>query len=1040
LLVLLVVGVTQGFAAGPALSLHVSVPDTVTAGIPARLLVVVQNVGNAPFAGPLTFSDAFPEGISPVEPSVSSSAVELPGPTCQTIARTVTCTIQTEHTVKPGEPDERIERILPGGQIYLRMFAPVENNALGTLVNSLEISGAGATQPQSGQESMVVGQAGPFAFKQFAVDLIGSSGEQAEQAASDPAEIETTVRVVSRAVAFLGFFPETIPVEQFKDVLTHVPTGLLGNPTATGVRCSASQLVAPSPEVPSKEIPACPAQSQIGIAQIDESDIVPLYNMVAPYGVPAEFGFVYESVPTILDARLRPGDDGVDIVARDAGSSVPVPGATITLWGVPSDHSHDNLRGACLDNQGGNDGKTCPLANVAGAAFLRLPTSCTGPLSWSADADSFVHPGAFVHATTSSPALSGCERVPFDPSLLLTPSSSTPSSATGLNVSLSLPQEVGPEGLAQGDVHSVTTTLPEGLVLNPSTANGLEVCDDAHLRLGVEGVAECPDGSKIGSLTVTTPLLDHPIEGSVFLRPQGSNDPESGEMFRVAIEVRSDLDGVEVKTPGAVRVNKATGRITTIFDQVPQLPISKLKLRFKDGPRAPLVTPPSCGTDTTAASLSSWSGKTVSSDSSFAISGDGQGAACAPSGFAPGFAAGSSNPIAGVFTPFGLQLTRTDGEARFQELSSVVLPPGLLADIASIPVRCTDAQATAAACPASSRIGSVTAGAGAGPDPFYVTGDVYLTGAYEGDPFGLAIIVHAKAGPFDLGYVVVRSAIRINDDGTVTAQTDPFPQVVEGIVLNLRDVRVNLDRPGFMLNPTSCEPLSITGTATSTLGQTASVSSRFQVGECSRLAFKPKFAVSTGARSSRSMGASLAVNVGMGRGQANIRGVRVRLPRQLPSRNVTLKQACVAGVFEENPAACPSGSLVGTAMARTPILTSVLSGPAYLVSHGGGGFPDLVIVLQGEGVVLHLTGHTNIKSGVTTSTFNALPDAPVSSFRLRLPAGAHSILAAPAGRLCQSRLVVPTTITAQSGVVVSQATRVAVTGCARHKARSRKAG
>jgi hypothetical protein len=636
--------------------------------------------------------------------------------------------------------------------------------------------------------------------------------------------------------------------------------------------------------------------------------------------------------------------------------------------------------------------------------------------------------------------LTGCDLDPFTPSLSLEPTSLTPASPSGLDARLVMPQNVGPDGLAEADVRKVTTVLPEGLTINPSSANGLQACSDSDLHLGRDGVASCPDGSEIGTVMVKTPLLDHVVGGSVFLRTQASDDPGSGEMFRVAIEVRSDQDGIDVKLPGQIKVDAGTGRVTAVFDETPQLPFEELHVHFKEGSRAPLATPSVCGTATTSSRLDGWNGKSVSSDSSFAISGDGQGALCPVVGFAPGFVAGAVSPVAGAFSPFTLRLTRNDGEGEFQGLSPVRLPAGLLADLSSVAVRCTDAQAVGAACPVASRVGGVVVGVGVGPDPFYTTGDVYLTGSYEGDPFGLAIIVHAQAGPFDLGYVVVRSAIHVNDDGSVTVRTDPFPRVVKGIVLHVKDIRVSIDRPGFALNPTSCEPLSITGTATSTLGQTASVSSRFQVGECSRLVFKPKFSVSTGARSSRSMGASLAVNVSMGRGQANIRGVRVRLPRQLPSRNVTLKQACVAGVFEQNPAACPSGSLVGTAMARTPILTSVLSGPAYLVSHGGGGFPDLVIVLQGEGIVLHLTGHTNIKNGVTTSTFNTLPDAPVSSFQLRLPAGAHSILAAPAGHLCQSRLVIPTTITAQSGVVVSKSTRVAVTGCARHKARSRKAG
>jgi hypothetical protein len=386
----------------------------------------------------------------------------------------------------------------------------------------------------------------------------------------------------------------------------------------------------------------------------------------------------------------------------------------------------------------------------------------------------------------------------------------------------------------------------------------------------------------------------------------------------------------------------------------------------------------------------------------------------------------------------------------------------VLADVASVPVRCSDAQASAASCPAGSHIGEVTVGAGAGPSPYYVSGDVYLTTPFRGSPFGLAVIVHAAAGPFDLGYVVVRGGIDVHDDGSVSTFTEPFPRIMQGIPLQLRDIRVNLDRPGFMFNPTDCNPLAVTGTLDSSAGMSASLSSRFQVTNCAALRFKPSFNVSTAANGTFNRnGASLDVKIaapGQGPGvptgtrEANIAKVETQLPKDLPSRLSTLQRACTEKQFATNPAGCPAESSVGTARAVTPILASPLEGPAYLVSHGGAAFPDVVLVLQGEGVVLRLVGHTQIKNGITYSRFETVPDAPISSFELRLPERRYSALAAVeplCGHNVKSKgktrhvapnLSMPTKITAQDGAVEELKPKVAVIGCPRAATAKRKGG
>jgi hypothetical protein len=416
-----------------------------------------------------------------------------------------------------------------------------------------------------------------------------------------------------------------------------------------------------------------------------------------------------------------------------------------------------------------------------------------------------------------------------------------------------------------------------------------------------------------------------------------------------------------------------------------------------------------------------------------------------------------------------MRILRSDADGRLSRISTLSLPPGLLGDVASVPVRCTEAQATAAACPADSHVGSVMVGSGPGPDPFYVPGDVYLMGQFHagpfaGDPFGLAVVVHALAGPLDLGYVVVRTGLQINSDGSITARSEPFPQMLQGIPLDIRDVQLHLDRPGFTFNPTDCNPLQVGGQLASVEGLTENVSERFQAGDCASLTFKPSFTATTQGngtfnRNGASLDVKIATGQGPGSGEANIRKVEVQLPKRLPARLTTLQKACTEAQFAANPAGCPAASDVGIAVAHTPILASPLSGPAYLVSHGGQAFPDLVLILQGEGITLHVTGHTQIKNGITYSRFETVPDAPISSFELNLPESPFSALAATES-LCSSTrtitvrkrmlvhrlghtrrvtravrqvvtepLAMPTKITAQNGTVLEQNTQIAVSGC-----------
>lgn len=473
-----------------------------------------------------------------------------------------------------------------------------------------------------------------------------------------------------------------------------------------------------------------------------------------------------------------------------------------------------------------------------------------------------------------------------------------------------------------------------------------------------------------------------------------------------------------------------------MFDENPQLPFSELKLHLYGGPRAPLVMPAACSSYAPNAQLTGWNGAMVVPQmESFSVN-----SGCSH-GFSPSFSAGVANNVAGGFAPFSTTISRPDGDQMLGAVS-VTTPPGLSAMVSQVPL-CGEPLAGEGKCSQASLIGHTTAVAGPGPYPVTVGGgQVFLTGPYKGAPFGLSIVVPAVAGPFNLGNVTVRAALYVDrHTARVTVVSDPLPTIEQGIPLQVRAINVVLDRSGFTFNPTSCNPLTVNGEIASDEGASVAVSSRFQAADCASLAFKPKFSVSTQGATSKAKGASLKVKVASGSGQANIARVEVKLPKQLPSRLTTLRQACLAATFEANPATCPAGSLVGSAKATTPVLPVPLAGPVYLVSHGGEAFPDVVVILQGDGVRLDLTGNTNISKGITSSTFASVPDQPVRSFELTLPEQSNSALTTdlPAkahGDLCGVKLVMPTTIDGQNGAQVTQSTKIAVSGCPAVKAKS----
>lgn len=1009
--------------------------------------VTLTNSGGAASVGsPITVvTDTLPAGLT-----IKSIAMEMYLPASKKFgdvgaklctsgkagaSDTVTCTLPEEF--------EGIKAVAPSEGLRLRVHVATSAGISGPLANVAEAQGGGAPAVSTTSHNDASSAAAPAGISEFHTAVTGVDGLPDSQAGSHPYEF-TTSFALNTTLGLEEHHAEPAEAD-VKDISVALPPGLIGNPTASS-RCTAQQFNTRAPgSTAEHSYNNCPDGSALGLIEAHVEGqgryIEPVYNLVPPSGMPAQLGFQVVSAPFYIDTAVRTGGDyGITGYLQEVTEVQRVTAATLTLWGVPAEPSHDRLRGSCLGIFGSSLG-TC-AAGVAAKPFLRLPTSCAGPLTAEMRFDTWSSPELPLRESSVGGLPSECAALDFSPTITVQPDTTVAGSRTGLHVDLHVPQSEAPGGLAEADLKDAVVTLPAGVVVNPSQANGLVGCP----MEGAEGVnlntsepGHCPNASKIGSVEVDTPLLEKPLTGGVYVAQQGNAGPAQGSNpfgSLLAIYVVVEGSGVVVKLAGQVTLDPQTGQLTTTFSENPQLPFEDFKLDFFDGPRAPLITPSACGTYTTATSLTPWSspfsGPAASPSSAFGISSGCTG------GFSPSFTAGTTNNQAAGFSPLSVTLSRGDGEQHLAGVQ-VHMPPGLLGKIAGIPL-CGEAQANAGTCSAASQIGTATAGAGAGPDPVFVPeagqppNPVYLTGPYRGAPFGLSIVTHALAGPFDLGNVIVRAAISIDPrTAQITVTTDPsgpyaIPTILQGIPLDLRTVNVTTDRPGFTFNATSCAAMTVGGTITSTAGTSVGVSSPYQAANCATLPFKPSFTVSTQAKTSKPNGASLDVKVAQKPGEADIHKVDVSLPLALPSRLTTLQKACAGAQFAANPAGCPAGSLVGTATAHTPVLNAPLTGPAYLVSHGGAAFPDLVVVLQGEGIKIELVGNTDIKKGVTFSRFETVPDAPISSFELNLPEGPHSALAA-FGDLCTQNLVMPTTIVGQNGAQVAQSTKIAVGGC-----------
>jgi hypothetical protein len=853
-------------------------------------------------------------------------------------------------------------------------------------------------------------------------------------------EVDDNVFELAGDHPFIGVTDFRLAGGTGRNIRVDVPPGLVPNPDLAP-RCAMAQLRAGF----------CPTNSQIGTEELTillpllgEARVrVPLYNMEVEDDQVSRFGFnpadaaglageliglhpveiiggvrdsLAEANPPGTGEHQFPADLGLYFTIRDAPATPTVVRSELTFWGVPGAHATE-LGQLCLND-------VCLPRPPIGPPpdtdlpFLTNPTECAGlPTRTRLIVES--HAGAFDSALELTPTLDGkdgpqhCELIPFAPRLEVVPGVTVPDSPTGPELTLGVPQQGlhDKDVLTTAHVRGVSVTLPPGMTINPSAANGLEACTDAQFEAGagIPGGDECPEASRIGSVEVSTPLLP-PLPGQTdpgvdMAGAAYVGQPLPGDMYRLFLTAEGR--GVSVRLKGSVRPDPVTGQLTTVFDRGnPQLPFDRLAVDLRDGPRAPLATPLECGAVTASGTFTPFSGTPpVTSPAGFEIG----GAGC-PALFQPAFGASTASSSAGAFSPLFVRIGRDDRN-EFLSGVTVSLPPGVGGRIRGVE-KCPDAAAASGSCPAASRIGTATTAAGAGPEPYRLSGPVYFTGPYRGAPFGMAVVIRAIAGPFDLGTVVVRQAIHVDpEDAHLTVVSDPLPTILEGVPIRLRTIDLAIDRPEFVYNPTSCGDKQAGASLRSTRGATAGRNAGLRFDACETLPFAPKMSMRLTKPRQMAPGKhpGLVARVTQAKRQANIGRAQVRLPLSLALDPLNTRKVC--GYEAGLGADCPRGTRIGSATAVSPALNKPLKGPVYLVQgiriHPVTGarirtLPSLLAKLRGE-VRINVRGTTDVEKLRLVSTFERVPDAPISRFELRIAGGRRGILAVTGRRrgICQ---------------------------------------
>jgi hypothetical protein len=1073
-------------AAAPAWQLTVTpMPANFTPGGEGEYLLLATNVGAEATSGEITLKTALPAPLEFLSARASTS--ETPGteaPECPDGPGVVVVTCTTTEAVPPGR------WLAVQVKVKVPLFAEEE-----VVSAQASVEGGGAQTRTALSPTRIGPNPLHFGFLPgFEAPINEEDGTAATQAGGHPYQLTVALGFPTEEPG-AGLTNAGHP----RDVYAELPRGLLGDPAATPVLCTEAELTSegkpdcpPESQVGLFDLTTLSAGTGIITSQ--------LYNMVPPPGAAASLATNAGGVGIFIHllAGVRSDKDyGVQSASHDllALGSNPIFGVQVQVWGDPSSPAHDRVRGVCMFS-----GDPCPATEEHPAAFLTMPTGCPAqPPAFGIHADSWEEPAPeFEEATASyeGSEVNGCEALEFEPKLSAQPSTDLADSPAGLDVDLHQPQDTDKERLSTAALKDATVALAPGLVANPSQADGLAACSEQQIGYLAEdeeaGIhfskspQSCPEAAKLGTMEVTTPLLaEYKNEGTEL-----ETDPETGEaiprpvpapgegngavylaepfhnpfgsLLAIYLVVEDPRSGTVAKLAGKVEPDPKTGQLTTVFEENPELPLEDVRLHLFGGARSSLTTPLTCGAHTTTSTLTPWSspeGADAHPESSFQTTAEPGGGSCPGSEGAaantPALSAGTISPQAGAYSPFVLKLGRNDGSQRLSGLDTT-LPPGLTGKLAGI-TECSDAQLAQAkarehpnmgqeekehpSCPSSSEVGQVTVAAGSGPTPFHTQGHAYLAGPYKGAPLSLAVIVPAVAGPFDLGAVLTRVALHLDPaTAQIHAVSDPFPQILDGIPLDLRQVSLTMGRPDFTLNPTSCDPMSLTGSATSSLGSVAALSNHFQVGGCSSLKFKPHMTLKLKGGTRRTAHPKLIATVySQGAGVANLSRVQVKLPASAFLDQAHIRTICTRVQFaagQGNGAECPKGSIYGEAQVKTPLFDYTLPGKVLLRSSNHK-LPDLVIALQGpvnQPIAVELDGKTDSIHGALRNTFEAVPDQPFDQARVVLFGGKRGLVVNSRNLCSQSKRASRANVRmlAQSGKV-RQLHPLVRNSCKRHR-------
>jgi hypothetical protein len=1021
-----------------------------------QLVLALTNIGDAPVDAtktPVTIVDHLPEGVEAkaVEFTAAGGGAE-DGP--------VECAVEG--------PDEVVctyEGELPP---YEAILVEISANLIGSppvsgAPGNVTVSGGNAASAGDVQTVKVSPDPTPFGIERFSVESEEEGGAPTTQAGSHPFQMTTTIQLNSGA---LTRDREGVPREIEQPALPRslrfpLPLGLVGNVHELP-SCPMTDFL-----VKHEGINGCRPESVVGVVSVtfrEPSAIsygriaVPVFNLPPALGEPARFGFAPVGNPVVIDTEVDPDDhDRIIASVHNVTQAAELLSSTLTLWGTPGDSRHDGSRGWNCGYFKAAQPCEAPFG-FKETAFLRQPVSCSTPLDFSVQIEPWnVAPGSVVdEAESTQPNMTGCNRVLLNPAIAAVPTSNLSDNPSGLDFKLTMPNQwpVKPESIAEGQPKKVEVTLPKGMTVNPSQANGLGACTPQEYAAETFESSPgqgCPEASRIGTVDITTPLLNEEAHGSVFVAAPYDNPFDS--LLGLYIVAKIPERGILVKQAGKVELNPETGQLVTTFDDLPQIPFSSFDLHFKEGDRAPLVMPSTCGSYDVVAKFTPWSAadpsnpqpdEIVTRTSSFTVARGPEGGAC-PRGappFTPRFTAGTENNAAGTYSPLDVRLTRQDGEQEFTTFS-LKMPKGLVGKLAGIPF-CSNAAIAAArartgpsggqeelehpSCPDASQIGRTLVGAGAGQALAYAPGKLYLAGPYKGAKLSIAAITTAKVGPFDLGNVVIRQGLKVNPDtaqvSTDGSSSDPIPHILQGIVVHARDIRIFVDRKDFVLNPTSCERMKA---AAAVLGsgldfrssaddQPVDVTAPFQAADCANLGFKPKLALSLRGGTGRRAHPRLKAVVKARKGDANIGAAVVKLPHSEFLDQGHIRTICTRVQFSAgsgNGSQCPKGSVYGRARAISPLLDEPLVGLVYLRSSNHA-LPDLVAALHSKKVDINLDGRIDSVNGGIRSSFEAVPDAPVTKFVLEMQGGQKGLLV-NSTNICRGKHRAKASFTGQNG-------------------------